>query len=178
VSAKYKSPFGLNASERQRARDIAVYAAMMGYHHRSQMIYTELAPRWSGIDDHRLGWKGEFPRGADCSAFYTWCLWNAFEHFHIHEDAVNGADWREGYTGTMVQHGIQVGFNQLLPGDAIFYGGSHSVPRHTAIYVGQGRVVSHGRQGDPSLLSLTLSWSTAELERLGLSLNQARRYIR
>lgn len=165
---RYHSPFGLSGPQRQRARDIAVYAAMVGYHHRSQMIYTEGGARWSGIDDHRLGYKNEFPRAADCSAFDSWCLWNAFEHFHIHEDHVNGANWREGYTGTMVEHGVEVAISQLLPADSVFYAGTRSVPQHVAIYVGHGRVVSHGRQGDPSLLPV----------HLGLPINQARRYIR
>jgi cell wall-associated NlpC family hydrolase len=166
--SRYHSPLGLGGRERKRARDIAVYAAMMGYRHRGQMIYTEGGARWSGIDDRRLGYKGEFPRAADCSAFVTWCIWNACEHFHIKHDIVNGANWREGYTGTMVEHGQRIGFHQLLPGDAVLYAGSSSVPQHTAIYVGHGRVVSHGHQGGPLLLPV----------ELGLPLNQARRYIR
>lgn len=164
----YRSPIGLSGPQRQRAREIAVYAAMVAYHHRAEMIYTEGPARWSGIDDHRLGYKGEFPRAADCSAFGTWALWNGLEHFHIHQDIVNGADFREGYTGTMTRHGIEVPFNALLPADLIFYAGTREIPQHVAIYVGRGRVISHGRPGDPSLLPI----------EIGLALNQARRYIR
>lgn len=165
----YHSPVGLNEGrQRQRAREIAVYAAMEGYKHRGQMLYTEGGARWSGIDDHRLAYKGEFPRAADCSAYVTWCLWNGFEHFHIHHDFVNGANFKEGYTGTMVEHGTPVNRNHLLPADALFYGGSRSVPAHTVIYVGKGRVISHGSPGGPHLLPIDF----------GMPFNQARRYIR
>jgi cell wall-associated NlpC family hydrolase len=170
MSKHYKSPFGLNGKERQRAREIAVYAAMVAYHNRDHMIYSEGSARWSGIDDHRLGYKGEFPRVTDCSGFDTWALWNAFEHFHIHGDHVNGEGWREGYTGTMTQHGIGVHLNALLPADSIFYGGTVRIPQHVAIYVGSGRVVSHGHQGGPLLLPMDLGHE--------LPIVQARRYIR
>jgi cell wall-associated NlpC family hydrolase len=166
--SRYHSPLGLNGHQRQRARDIAVFAAVTAYRHRQEMIYTEGAARWSGINDHRLGYKHEFPRAADCSAFVTWCLWNACEHFHIRSDIVNGAMWQAGYTGTMVEHGQRVSLDRLLPGDAVFYAGTPQVPQHTAIYIGSGRVVSHGQQGDPSVLPVDL----------GLPINQARRYIR
>lgn len=167
----YHSPIGLDdGKHRQRAREIAVYAAMMGYHNRQHMIYSEGNARWSGIDDHRLGYKGQFPRVADCSAFTTWALWNAFEHFHIHQDFVNGERFAEGYTGTMVQHGVGVSLNALLPGDAIFYAGSRAVPQHVVLYVGKGRTVSHGHQGGPLLLPVNLG--------SGFPINQARRYIR
>lgn len=164
----YKSPFGLSRAERKRAREIAVYAVMVGYRHRDEMLYTEGAARWSGIADHRLGYKDEFPRAADCSAFTTWGLWNAFEHFHIHEDHVNGDDYLAGYTGTQTQHGIRVRLDSLLPGDLIFYGGTESIPQHVAMYVGKGRVVSHGHPGGPLLLPI----------EIGLPIVQARRYIR
>lgn len=164
----YRSPLGLSAAERKRAREIAVYAAMQGFHHRDEMLYTEGAARWSGIADHRLGWKDQFPRAADCSAFVTWAEWNAAEHFHIHQDIVNGDDWDGGYTGTMTQHGIEVKLSELLLADAIFYAGTRQIPQHTAIYVGKGRVVSHGHPGGPLLLPV----------ELGLPIVQARRYIR
>lgn len=167
----YRSPIGLNrGKDRQRAREIAVYAAMVGYRNRGHMIYSELSARWSGIDDHRLGYKGEFPSVADCSAFVTWAEWNAFEHFRIKHDFVNGEEWREGYTVTMVEHGLAVHLDALLQADAIFYGGTPSRPQHTAIYVGHGRVVSHGHPGGPLLLPLNLD---NELPIVG-----ARRYIR
>lgn len=164
----YRSPFGLSQKERERAREIAVYAAMMGYHHREHMLYTELGARWSGIEDRRLGYKGEYPRAADCSSFVTWAEWNAFEHFHIKGDHVNGERWLEGFTGTMVEHGVPVHVGHLLPADAVFYGGTPQLPKHTAIFVGKGRVVSHGHPGGPLLLPT----------QLGLPIVGARRYIR
>jgi NlpC/P60 family len=164
----YVSPIGLDRNERRRARDLACYAAIVAYKHRAEMVYTEGPARWSGIDDHRLGYKGEFPRAADCSAFTTWCLWNGVEHFRIKQDIVNGEEWREGYTGTMVQHGVEVDVKHLLTGDAIFYGGTRDVPQHVCLYMGWGRVMSHGSPGDPSLLPIDF----------GMPFNQARRYIR
>lgn len=168
----YHSPLNLgSAKERANARGLAVLAAMTGYHHRGEMVYTEGAARWSGIQDHRLAYKGEFPRAADCSAFVTWCLWNAAEHFRIHQDFVNGLRWAEGYTGTMVEHGLPVDLKHLLTADALFWGGSHSVPQHTTIYVGHGLTVSHGSPGGPHLL-------TVQQMASALPFNQARRYIR
>lgn len=56
-----------------------------------------------------------------------------------------------GYTGTLIQNGKRVSASNLKPGDLVFYG-RHGIS-HVAIYVGSGRVVSHGSESGPLLLS-------------------------
>jgi cell wall-associated NlpC family hydrolase len=56
-----------------------------------------------------------------------------------------------GFTGTQIQHGKRISVVQLKPGDLVFYG-RHGIS-HVAIYVGNGRVVSHGSESGPLLLS-------------------------
>jgi cell wall-associated NlpC family hydrolase len=71
----------------------------------------------------------------------------------------------------MTQHGEQVSFASLLAADAIFYGGSMEIPAHVALYVGDGKVISHGGvAGDPQVYPINLFGA--------LPLTQARRYIR
>src|SRR3974390_1003156 len=99
------------------ARDMAMQAAFLGVHNQPAIHYTQGPRRWSGIDEYRKAWKGQFPSYADCSAFVTWCLWNGLDHFHI-GDVVNGLNWKAGYTGTMLQHGeIITEGHSLMRGD-------------------------------------------------------------
>ena len=166
----YHSPLGFNSARQRRAiRSKAYAAALCGYNHRNQMTYSEGWNRWSGISENRRAYKHEFPPVADCSAYTTWCLWDA-TRAERSGDFVNGLNWRGGYTGTMTQHGVEVPLDKLLTADLIFYGGTHSIPAHVAIYIGAGKVVSHGQQGDPRIYPLNLYGA--------LPLNQARRYIR
>lgn len=142
-------------------------AALTAERHRAHITYTEQERRWSGIAEGRRAYKKEFPLYADCSAFATWCYWDATRAEKT-GDFVNGARWAAGFTGTMVQHGERV--ENLLTGDAVFYGGALSVPAHVAIYIGKSLVVSHGMQGDPRVYPLDLNGA--------LPINQYRRYIR
>jgi cell wall-associated NlpC family hydrolase len=72
------------------------------------------------------------------------------------KDVVNGADWRAGYTGTMLNHGRVVEkVADMRRGDAVIYGNG-SPGKHTAIIVGRKggsrgtpMVVSHGSEGGP-----------------------------
>src|SRR5262245_44196423 len=92
----------LDKKERRKARELAVEAAMLGYHNRDRIHYTQGGQRWQGINDTRLAAKGEFPNFADCSAFVTWCLWNGMYVPFKERDTVNGAAWKAGYTGTLL----------------------------------------------------------------------------
>lgn len=134
------------------ARTMAMQAAYLGYHKRELIHYTESSPaRWQGIDLDKKAWRGEFPEWADCSAFVTWCLWNGLHHFY-RPDVVNGEAWKAGYTGTMLNHGeIIRGLKKAIRGDAIIYGPAWP-GQHTAIYVGNNRVISHGSEEGPLLL--------------------------
>lgn len=166
----YHSPLGFNdGHQRYAIREKAYTAARVAYDHRSEITYTEGWQRWSGIIGHRRAYLHEFPRFIDCSAFVTWCLWDA-TRAEKSGDFVNGLGWGGGYTGTMTRHGEHVSLDALKTADAVFYGGSFDVPAHVALYIGSGKVISHGMEGDPRIYPLNLNGA--------LSLNRAIRYIR
>jgi hypothetical protein len=145
---------GLSKAHRIEARDRAVRAAMLGLDHRAELHYTQGPLRWQGIDKKYRSQVGQYPRYADCSSFATWCLWNGlFVKFGV-RDTVNGAAWRAGYTGTMLNNGKEVQHEYSVQrGDCVIYGrGAPGV--HTAIVVGRrtdGKimVVSHGSEPGP-----------------------------
>jgi cell wall-associated NlpC family hydrolase len=167
----YHSPLGFNRGlQRQRIREKAVKAALCAYNHRGSMSYSEGWDRWSGIAHGRRAYRHQFPEVADCSAFTTWCLWDATRAERT-GDFVNGLHWQAGYTGTQTQHGEDVGGpGGLLIADLVFYGGSWDIPAHVAIYIGSGRVVSHGQPGDPRVYPTNLYGA--------MPITRAKRYIR
>lgn len=128
-------------------------AALLGYHNAPAVHYTQGPSRWQGIDNHLRAWRGQYPNYADCSSYATWCLWQGLGHFHL-DDIVNGADWRAGYTGTMLQHGRTVR-GRLKVGDCVIYGQPGSTGAHVAIVVDSRArlVVSHGSEGGPYLIA-------------------------
>jgi cell wall-associated NlpC family hydrolase len=156
----------LDQEERHTCRIKALNSARVALAHAGDIEYSEGANRWSGIADHRRAYKGQYPAAADCSAFYTWCLWDGTLREHP-SDFVNGEQWLEGYTGTMIQHGSRVRSSGLLIGDAVFYG-PDAIPSHVAFYAGDGMVISHGSPGGPRYLHINYR----------SDFNQARRYIK
>lgn len=163
------SATGLNIAQRQRARKRVVAAAYLGLHNAQRIHYTQGPQRWEGIAKHRRAYRGEYPTQADCSAFATWCLWDATLRYRL-PDFVNGEAWTGGYTGTQQDHGKRVPARtrSMLPGDLVFYGDQGGgVAEHVAVYVGNGLVVSHGSEGGPYLLA----WNYRPV-------NEVRRYIR
>lgn len=148
----------LTLAQRAVARDRAVHALLLGLHHAPEIHYTQGPERWEGIDKHRVARQGQFPRHADCSAFYTWAGWNGVHLALGLSDILNGAAWAAGWTGTLAQHGRQVVHeNKLLPFDAVLYGPGPSY-EHVAAFVGRRNgvpmVISHGSEGGPYLLPL------------------------
>jgi len=158
------SAIGLNPAQRIAARKRIVRAAWLGYQHRGAIHYTQRARRWA-ISTGRRSKRGQYPNYADCSAYATYLLWDA-THDHHTRDFVNGAWWRAGFTGTMVRHGVRIS-RPALVGDCIFYGGSYWVPHHVAVYIGNGRVFSHGSESGPYILR----WNYRHV-------TQIRRYLR
>ena len=160
----------LTERQRRRARERAASAALLGYRNRGRVHYTQGSARWSGIKGKRNSRQGEYPFQADCSAYVTWCLWNALYLPHHKPDVVNGAAWRAGFTGTQVSHGRGIKATQMLAGDLVFYASSGRTPTHVAICVGErgGRkmVVSHGSESGP----LYVPWNYRRVV-------QCRRYI-
>jgi cell wall-associated NlpC family hydrolase len=80
----------------------------------------------------------------DCSSLATGCYFIAglLDPNNLH---YNG----QGYTGTLAVHGKWVSVPE--PGDLVLYGWGFPY-HHVAIYVGGGRVVSHGSESGPLLL--------------------------
>jgi len=79
-------------------------------------------------------WGGESPAGFDCSGLlqYVW----AKQGVHIPR-----------VTTQQVKAGYQVQLNQLMPGDAVFFG-SHDAPHHVGMYIGHGQFVQAPHTGD------------------------------
>lgn len=120
-----------------------VSTAMFGYYNRGVIHYTQGPSRMEGVRKKLRPPK--CPHWEDCSSFATWAYWvsGASDPNHLR---YNG--W--GYTGTQTPHGRHVSQAQLQPGDLVFYG-RWSVS-HVAVYVGHGRVVSHGSESGPLFL--------------------------
>jgi hypothetical protein len=127
-------------------------AANLGVKKRRQMTYTEGELRWSGIDDECRSIKGQVPPDSDCSAFATWCYWDATRWLRL-PDFVNGEAWAAGYTGTMIEHGRLIPFADAQLGDLCFYG-ALDAPYHVALWAGDGKVISMGRPGAPELVGV------------------------
>ena len=155
---------GLSPKHRERARDLTVRAAILGLRNAPAIHYTQGGSRWEGIDKHLKAWLGEFPNYADCSAFATWCLWNGLDHYGV-RDVVNGANWRAGYTGTMLKHGKRVVHERnILRGDLALYGTGWP-GEHVALCIGGGLVISHGSEAGPFKLPLRYRNDLLEVRR-------------
>ncbi len=121
-----------------------VATAFVGYRHKEAVHYTQDARRMEGVrgrirPPRHPGWE-------DCSSFATWCYWAAGAR------DPNGCGYNgTGYTGTQVRNGKTT--NNPRPGDLVFYGGGE-IPSHVAVYVGNGKVVSHGSEPGPYLLAI------------------------
>ncbi|HEY7196075.1 MAG TPA: peptidoglycan-binding protein [Gaiellaceae bacterium] len=125
-------------------RQRIVATAFVGYSNSAALHYTQDTRRMEGVRTKVRPPK--FPAWEDCSSFATWCYWAAGA------PDPNGLGFNgQGYTGTQVANGKAT--NNPRPGDLVFYGGG-AVPGHVAVYVGNGRVVSHGSEKGPYLLGI------------------------
>lgn len=125
-------------------RQAVVNAAVFGYHNRGSIHYTMSSLRMYGVRNHIK--PPHIPRYEDCSSFATWCYYVAGAS---DPNGFGYAGW--GYTGTLISHGTRISITQARPGDLIFYG-RYWIPSHVAIYIGNGRVISHGSEVGPLLL--------------------------
>jgi peptidoglycan hydrolase-like protein with peptidoglycan-binding domain len=137
-------------------RQKIVAAAHLGYQNRASIHYsqdTSVGQSVAGRDRRRMdGVRNKLrppkhPSFEDCSSFVTWCYWVA--------DATdpNGVGFNgTGNTATQIAHGHEV--SAPRPGDLVFYGHSHGNINHVTLYVGNGRVISHGQESGPSLYSI------------------------
>ncbi len=133
------------------ARHKVVAAAYGGYSNRDSIHYTQDGRRMEGVRKQIR--PPRFPNWEDCSSFATWCYWAAGA------PDPNGLGYNgSGFTGTQVEHG-RVTANPR-PGDLVFYGGTSAVPGHVAVYVGNGRVISHGQESGPMLYPIDYNRGT------------------
>lgn len=116
----------------QVIRESIVSAAFYWYAHRYAIAYAQTRP----FEECK---PPIVPKQWDCSAFATNC------HYAGGAPDPNGLGYnREGYTGTLIDHGTRVDtIHDLSPGDLIFYGHSSGRPgfnvgdpTHVAVYVG------------------------------------------
>lgn len=88
------------------------------------------------------------PPCTDCSGFATWV---AYQSGYGAAVGYLGPGSPVGWTGTLGHQGIPVNANGPLQiGDFIFYGGGYPWG-HVAVYIGHGRVISHGGPGMKNL---------------------------
>lgn len=157
---------GLSAAHRNAAKHAVVQAAYLGLHHAPELHYTQGARRWEGIDKKLVAARGQYPRYADCSAFATWCLWNGLYVLYGCSDVVNGQRWQAGYTGTQHEHGKRVVHEKNRQwGDLALYGDPYGSTGHVAVYVGGGKVISHGSEGGPYYLPINYRADLREVRR-------------
>lgn len=124
---------GVGPADQTRGRIVA--AARKALAKKSQFHYRQVRPMPAGL-------FADNPEYIDCSAFFTLCYKAAGA------PDPNGAGYNgTGYTGTLVANGRWV--TTPNPGDACFYGSSRGVPGHVTVYVGAGRCISMGQEGDP-----------------------------
>ena len=132
-------------------RQRVVNEAMWAYNVRDQIHYAQIRPMRSLHLGHRL------PQTQDCSEAVT--VWG----FRANVPDFNRRLYDGlGYTGTLAQHGVQVSLSQARPGDLVLYGGSWPF-HHVALYVGFGRVVSHGSEGGPYLVPIDYRSDRAQI---------------
>ena len=134
-------------SPSDQKRNLIVASAMLGYMHRYNIHYTQSPMRMQGVRQRIK--PPQYPFWEDCSSFATWTYWTAGAP-DPNALGYNG----QGYTGTLWNHGQHVyGLSNAKKGDLVLYGWRNWIPTHVAIYVGNGRVVSHGSEIGPLLLS-------------------------
>ena len=126
-------------------RDQIVKWARWGVDNHAGFTYTEGGNRMEGI-----GHPG-VPCHCDCSAFVTLC----YNWAGAPDPNGQGYDG-QGYTGTLLSHGVVILKNQAVPGDVVVYG--PGTGEHTAMIVEAGNdplTVSMGEQGDPSYVRVS-----------------------
>lgn len=143
---------GLSALHRVHARDLAVEAALLTIRKAPAIHYTQGDLRWQGINNELKAWKGQFPNYADCSSMGTWWLWQGLDHFGV-RDVVNDQNWNWGYTGTMLRCGRPVQHKENWRRGDLFIYGAGWPGKHVAMYLGGGKVASHGSEPGPFLLN-------------------------
>jgi NlpC/P60 family protein len=152
---------GLSDDHAAHARHLIATAAKVMVRHKNEIHYSQKANRQVGVRRHLSITHGDYPKTCDCSSTAWWMLWDALRRTYGVKDIVchTSPGWNPDglvYTGSMYQHGKAVIHDKNLKiGDLIFYGDQGGgVPEHVAVYVGGGKVFSHGSEGGPYILDL------------------------
>lgn len=141
---------GLSERHRNEARKIITRGADLMLSRRLRVHYSRGTSRWQGIDRKLLVAKDQFPTYSDCSSSSTWLLWNGLHVLFGVGDVVNGASWRYGFTGSMLQHGKKILHEEnIRVGDLALYGIPGTNGKHVAVCLGGGYVFSHGSEAGP-----------------------------
>lgn len=124
-------------SKEVRTRNKIVAYALWGYNNRARVHYAQYRPM------DRLKNLKFLPIWDDCSEFAT----KAYKFAGAPDP--NGRGYNGfGYTGDELKHGKTVSLSHAKKGDLVHYGPN----KHVAIYIGSGKVISHGSEGGPYLL--------------------------
>lgn len=152
---------GLSDDHAAHARHLMILQANLMVRNRGRVEYSQGADRMVGIRRHLSVIRGEYPPTCDCSSTSYWMHYDAVHRPYGVRDLLvpEGKDWdpnRTIYTGTMYRHGKAVIHDASLKiGDLIYYGDQGGgVPEHVALYIGGGRVFSHGSMAGPFISPL------------------------
>lgn len=125
--------------------------ALWGYNNRGVMHYYQSRPMDLMNDLYHL------PVWNDCSEFAT----KAYKFAGARDP--NGFNYNGyGFTGTLAKQGRQVTLADAQVGDLVLYGPAPNY-EHVAIYIGKGRVISHGSEGGPFLLTIDYRRDRAQI---------------
>jgi cell wall-associated NlpC family hydrolase len=119
VVAKWRYEAAVRAAVAAKWRAAAAAAAM------SSVSYRAMQNALSRVGAPYV-WGGQGPWGFDCSGLVAWAFRSAGYYL-------------PGGSYNQIGYGSYVGYNNLQPGDLVFYGPGGS--QHVAIYIGNGNVV-------------------------------------
>jgi hypothetical protein len=148
----FYSNYNPNTASVTQKRQAIVNAAMWGYFNEPDIHYVS-----ENTNPQNLGQRFKdfepppnVPDYTDCSGFVTWCYKSAGAN------DPNDNEYGGGYTGTLWTTGTEISVAQLRPGDLVFWGNPMSPGggAHVAVYVGQGKIVSHGADDQPICKSM------------------------
>lgn len=147
---------GLSDEHAKHARELIIKSARIMVINKDKIRYSQKSDRWVGIQKRMTITLGQYPRTCDCSSTAQWMLWDAMARPYDVRDLVSHSGWSQGYTGSQYKNGKPVIHDYSLKiGDLIFYGDQGGgVPEHVAVYIGGGKVFSHGSMGGPYILNI------------------------
>src|ERR1700752_518069 len=150
---------GLSDEHAAHARKLIVKQASMMVAHKDQVAYSQGGNRMVGVRRKLSIVKGKYPHTCDCSSTAYWMHFDAVHRPFGIRDLLCHAGGNPNatiYTGTMYRNGKPVQHDSNLKiGDLIFYGDpGGGIPEHVAVYIGGGKVFSHGSMGGPYILNM------------------------